>query len=303
MRFQNQRYRLTRTTGRPGVSLAEYTLIGTLVLLVTVGAFIMAGNNLDTILQDLKGDMVAKIDSAKAFEASANTTNTNTTATSTTGATVYTGLDSLMPMSQFVATSGANGSTTLLANAIEITAEQALTTGQLTEGQYRTLIDLANEGHRIAEALRLIEEAFSYAAINGGNPYDAKVYFEGQTTTAVNLANDLGFDGYTRSMPSDPLDPSLDADPFMQAFQDAYMAAKSSGALNDQAIDTQITKLAKQIAFTSTALDLALFDYDDDLINKAELVEGTASKLTDVDSVQICETGSGTDSGTQCSDG
>lgn len=205
---------------------------------------------------------------------------------------------SSIPLQQSVQTAGVNGATNMLANEMTRLAQEKLADGAIDQAQYKSLIDLSNEGHRLASVLGLIEDAFSQRGRQ--NPYDTVVQFEGKAVHIWKLANDIGFGDRRTPLPKDPLRASYKASGVLKHFLDAYQDSLTSGSLNDPAIRQQIDLLASQIVMTSHALDIALYDYDDDKINAKEITNQAASQLTNQNSIVICQTGNGADNGRQC---
>lgn len=205
---------------------------------------------------------------------------------------------SSITLQQSVQTAGVNGATSMLANEITQLAQQQLAGGTINQAQYNSLIGLSNEGHRLASALGLIEDAFSHGGRQ--DPYDKIVRFDGKTVRVGELANDIGFGDRRTPMPTDPLRASYRASGVLKQFLGAYQDSLTSGALNDPAIKQQIGMLASEIVTASHSLDMALYDYDDDKIKARDITNQAASQLTNLNSIVICQTGNGTDSGHQC---
>jgi polyhydroxyalkanoate synthesis regulator phasin len=275
-----------------------------LILLLAIPVLMLFGNNLTAVFAGMLPS------SGKTVAVAAPSTSPTTNSTQGNGGTTITTVNGTVislpnnptGISKTVATSGANGTTALLANQIESVAQQLLATGELTEAQYNSLMALANQGHQIGELERTIEQT-------AANSTDAASFM-------ANLAQYPEFAGLATGDHSTlfgyatgSTDPTLVTDPlgsidiahgstkvFLQLYQDVL----NSGALNDPAVKQQVESLATNIAYLSeVALDNAI-DVKWGTIPPSQLQDKLVSETTQIDSLQICTTGNGTDSGTQC---
>ncbi|HEY9687496.1 MAG TPA: hypothetical protein V6C52_11010 [Coleofasciculaceae cyanobacterium] len=294
-----------------GQGLAEYTLAGALILLLAIPVLMLFGNNLNAVF----AGMLSSSDQKVAVAAPVTTTSTAPTA-SPTSSTQGNGLTSITTVngtvislpnnptgiSKTVATSGANGTTTLLASQIESIAQQLLAAGELTPAQYSTLTALSNQGHTIAQVEAAIEKLAANSTDSVSFMAGTSQYPEltGLATGEINL--NIGYH-------TGAIDPTLVTDPlgsidiatgptkvFLQLYQDAL----NSGALNDPAVKQQIDSLASEIGYLSEVAMDGAQDIKWGTIPPSQLQQQYVSDATHWDSKQICTTGNGTDSGTQC---
>jgi hypothetical protein len=205
-------------------------------------------------------------------------------------------------ISKNVATTGANGTTALLANQLESIGQQLLASGELTQDQYNALVALANQGHYIGQMERTLEQI-------AANSTDAAA-FKATLMQYPELAGIASGDYYlVFGYGTGSSDPTLVTDPLgsvdiahgaTKDFLLLYQEVLNSGALNDPAVKQLVDTLTADIGYLSeVALDSAI-DITYGAIPPSQMQEQMVSDTTHLDSQQICTTGSGTDTGTQC---
>jgi polyhydroxyalkanoate synthesis regulator phasin len=219
------------------------------------------------------------------------------------------------PLSETIATLGANGTTTLLADQLESIAKQLMKEGEITKEQADSLIKLANQGHYMADIAGAVEKAAQlkdYA--NNMDFFNQQIEFEGKRMTVYQLSSVMGYstplDAYRYDaktgivydkIPEDLLHPDYPSNPAIASFLDIYHTLEANGALADPTIQTVVASLASKITITNELLTQSMGDLFMGYSTATDqVVEMTAAKATHVNSAGICDVGSGTDSGVQC---
>lgn len=203
--------------------------------------------------------------------------------------------------SQAIAVAGANGTTTIMANTLEALAKQLLDAGEISQTQYNGLIDLANQGHGIANLEKVLEDGAAKAA--SSKEYKAmKLEYNGKLSSPSVLADALGYDtgGYEPGTVSDPFDTRSAYGP-LKNFLKTYDNLNSNGALTDPAVQEVVSSLVGQIAFLSEVSTCMAWQAASGEFTPAQFTSQTISEMTHVKSLGICEAGNGKDNGIQCS--
>jgi len=290
-----------------GHTAAEFGIVGSLVLGASLIAIGVLGHSIGDLLKQ---------------SASANTTQTmNLLAPKYANASVDTGkkiqiitnkgttitVDAALEnnLGKIVLTSGANGATKLMADQITAMAEQLKASGEITATQYNALIELANQGHNLAN----IEQQFEtiVATSPSGSVVSDRVLatpslLEGDPNAKF-VYYTIGYSGSSSDNPltiPDPLDTSH-AVWTTQRFLMAYDTAVSSGALNDPSVKSVIDALSSNIGYLSSLVGATTGQITFDQISPNQQTATMAAQLTHEDSGGICKVGSGTDSGLHCS--
>ncbi len=212
-------------------------------------------------------------------------------------------------LSELVETNGGNGTTTLLASQLQTLAQQLMDEGVIDRRQAGFLLDLANQGHRFAAMERAIEDA---ANTPGFDWYEDKIIFEGQEYYSTGLAYQLTFSSYSTSYITDPgmldsmrrtiesAEPDSDYPPPVELYRlaEKYHQAKDSGAMKEPVVEQVITRLVDQIARLGHASNEARHLFVTGEVS--DIQEGWYSAVSDNNSVDICASGGGQDSGIQC---
>ena len=285
-----------------GQAISEYGLIGALVAVLVIPALVILGGNLNSLFGGMFGSgkpatTVALSSSPTSPTAQPTTTASSTTppATSTTSqpgiptagvsVTMADGTTLALPsyptnLSATVSTSGANGTTTILANNLQSMATQMLDAGKITQEQYNSLISLANQGHRMALIEKTIEDFATTDPSGQGMLEMASIPFEGKNYHKDDLSAKVGAGGSESAL-----------------FQQLYQDVANQGLLNDPAVKALISQLTNNITAIGNAFAGATYMAD----SSREITKDTASQLTNQDSASICTTGNATDSGVHCS--
>jgi Flp pilus assembly pilin Flp len=284
-----------------GHGVTEYGLVAVLVVAAIIGALALFGKNINLAFSGMVPHVEPKPPSLSVTHTSGASGSSGGL-----GAGGDTSLDSALSgsLSTTVMTSGVNGSSTILANAMETVANQALQTGNLTEDQYNTLIQLSNQAHKLAEMEAVIEAAAENYRRGDGYFLDLYVTYEGRRVTIGSLYDKMG---YKRSGRDDlaSIDDPLNSRAYSetQAFIDLYNDLERSGALSDSYMNSVVTRLSTNILYLNDSLDIALRNIVRENIRPSELQDSAASTVTTSNAVSICTTGNGTDSGSACSNG
>jgi hypothetical protein len=153
-------HRWIRSTGQ---SLSEYLMIGAIVAVLGIGAYLLLGSALKDALAGVKGSMTGNLASAQKY---ATETASMTGPTSVLGPTTMQIGDTTVYVSNYplsmeasIQTVGANGTTDLLAVSLKEMAEQLLAAGEITQKQFDLLLNLSNAGHTLASGMQIIESA------------------------------------------------------------------------------------------------------------------------------------------------
>jgi|GEM_PF-2980496 len=182
-------------TAAQGNTIIEYTLIGSLIVLVCIGGFQLIGGNFNSYMVGLKDDMLSH------NKATANTKAAQQQQIANAQAQVQqqtqamaNGSQQLNSASGTAASSGAtpqtvgaNGNTNSYASDIMSNANQALASGSLTQDEYDLVVKLANKGHDIAMIQGLLEGAYKQSSGNSAAYANTNLTFNGQSYTPSQL--------------------------------------------------------------------------------------------------------------------
>jgi hypothetical protein len=310
----------------PGNAFVEYLLPGMLVLAVCILGFQAFGFRLNTVFQGLKDDLSQSVHAAeqqeKAELAARNgavkqpslVTGAPSGPTAAMGRGTSLPIDTPLPPNSSIATIGANGITELLATRLDQLIEQWKREGKATEAQANALIQLANAGHQLADAQRLLEQAIEKK--------EKKVTYNGKDYQVDGFAELFMYHSSTEKDVW-TLSPNT-AGSVLKIFNEAYQQASRSDIFKDSAIKQEVTNLVVQISAISEALGSS----GSGLLNNSSLateptllyrdlttvfqtsVTGSpikmpkstkdASELTHQNSGQICIIGAGSDDGRTC---
>lgn len=309
-----------------GQSLLEYGLIGMLVAVVSVAAVMGFGGKFQNLLKEVKGDLggnaqAAQVASATSGGQGAGSENSGSVPAGKMAITLTSGnqitVDSAAnDLPKMLTTTGANGTTGILLANIETITRELLQSGEITQAEANSLLELANQGHLMAEAERLIEDAIRNSNGDVEALRNTSIQFNGTTYSVDQLSLQFGFLNESASS-------SL-----AERFSDLLGQARSSGALDDPKVNDAITLLSEGILNVGNDLESNVYEvirgistmeqmeanagkflderYKSGLSDYApgtQLPSGTASGITDNNSVVICQTGGDTDSGQNCSKG
>lgn len=316
--FSIQRKARSCSTGN---AIIEYILPGALVTVACVGIVTAIGTGLNTDFGLLKTNMNSKVSNAQqqnqthslqaaAFQAAASSVtksggNSGSTNSYAGGSFSTAGL-SPDDIAKVIQTAGANGGTETLASALTKYIDQLKADGTLTSSQLDILTKLANAGHDMANAEKALQDA-----VDSGS---STVTYNGQSYSVSAFGAQFGMANGMSGVSG--LDPS-NANPQTSTFLSLYAEAKSSGALGNSAVNDTVTYLSQQITALS-ALAESNIAQGQSTTNQSYAYTtantggsygmglmpvpsgGSISGDTHAASGGICNTGTGTDSGTSC---
>lgn len=293
-----------------GNTIFEYILPGALIIFGCIGALTLIGTGLNGHFGLLKNNMNSQVSNtqkqvqlqqmAKASFSATVIPSSTTPGGSGSAAGGIPGAVGLADISSVIQTAGANGGTETLASAMAAYIQQLKDQGVLTPEQLSLLSQLANAGHDLANAEKALNDA-----VKGGQ---GTVTYNGQTYTVADFQQQFGFNNNVGINAATSMDASA-AMGQLAPFMNLYQQAQSSGALSDPAVESQITYLSKQIAAlsdlakwntTSSATDLS-YGYVT-AMQQVGIPDAppSISDATHSNSADICTTGTGKDSGTNC---
>ncbi len=305
-----------------GQGLLEYSLIGMLVLVVCVAGLEIFTGEMSQLWQKLWADMESRQGQAVAVTAPPSPPapypkspgdsegrpvvieNPGATKFVTKKGTVITLPDTVDKMEETIRTLGANGTTTILANSLDVLIKQLVANSEIDSAQAQNLMTLANQGHTLAKLQKLAENIVSttttsseFVALMENNP---TIMSKDEDSYRFNM-------GYYYPDDADPLDQNVSflADGVVGDFLRTYHAVLASGALDDPAVRAVVDTLTRKISNLNTVTLRALCSLSNDEIGQSEVSEIIAKNIdkTHDKSAQICTTGNGQDSGTQCTGG
>jgi hypothetical protein len=285
-----------------GQSFTEYSLIGASMLLVAVAGILLLGQNVNITFRDMLGGYHPKGTVQVAAGASTNPSQSMTGGNGSIAANSPGGSSSLNTISlnngdlqTALQVAGANGVTTILADRITALSQQLLAQGEITPEQANLFSDLANQGHRIAGIEKLIEDA--------SRNNQTSIEFEGQSYTPIQLTGKLGWSGVGIGSPIlqsiDDVE-SVDAasrSVELTALLNKYQALQDSGALQNPTVQKFVGSMTSQIGSISETLESIVSNTSWD---PTPVQTNVASSLSNIDSVQICTSGNGSDRGIHC---
>lgn len=292
-----------------GNVVVEYLLPGTLVLTVCILGLQTFGLRLNTVFQGLKKDMSQSVHAAQQQEKVALAAR-QAALVAREGSLPF----DAEPASKSIATIGANGITDLLASRLEQLIEQWKRAGKITEADANLLIQLANAGHQLADAQKLLEQAIAQK--------QTQVVYNGKTYQVDAFAEQFM---YRSSTEKDVWSlNSSNAGDILKSFNVVYQQVAQSKIFQDPAMKQEVMNLSVQISAISeslgssgsglldnSSLSTQLTSLYRDLTTlfqtsvagapiKAPKKSKDASELTHQDSGQICVIGLGKNKGTTC---
>ncbi len=285
-----------------GNAITEYALIGFLVLLSAIAGVQLFGANFNTAMGMVKDDMKAKNQAALAAWVS------NTA--SATGKIPVLSLSEQALLEESLTsklqTTGANGSTEVLAKQLAAAAAKLLKDGKIDQSQYDILMKLSNQGHKMAQVQGMIADAMKYA--NGDvNLFNGlKFTLDGQSYTAPQLAKMIGFNGPS---PADFGAANILCSPTggttgseVSNFLSLYNQALSSGALSDPLAKSTVDSASTQIASLGELTEDVVWNVQNGMsMDTASITTLTSTSTTTMNASKICTAGQFVDNGALCS--
>lgn len=308
----------------PGVTLAEYCLIGLLMAgLVVVGLMRLGtslNGNLDNLHQSMRYKRSPIVASAPAPLQMGMIPSPSIPKKAKNTPGTPAGTVTPAQTNNAIMVTGVNGATNLLSDTLVDKARQLLADGLITQEQANLLIDLSNQGHYLASAQKLFEEA-----VATGQP---NVVFEGKTYTVRDFGSMITYNKSTTKKENWALDSGM-SNEILKGFTQKYQDVLASGLLDNPEVKAQIDPLAMQIGSLADAL---VWGGEDVLTGKSDAGSysdpGTAlkaivaqhfdgnteglfkqlavtpvSNITNGNAGQICSVGAASDNGQQCRPG
>jgi hypothetical protein len=281
--FQQLQFPRAILSGRritAGNTLMEFSAIGTLVMMASLGVLFSLGDNLNGWFGGLKGNMqmqVSSVETARLAQASERSYFKATEANRQQA--IYSMQAVSLPVvdhSAATQTVGSNG-TRELASQLEILARQGLDAGTLTQPQYDMLMRMANAGHDIARVEEMLVDARQRSEGDTVVYNSVRYNYEGRSLSAPDLANMAGEK--------------------VSSFTTLRQNAEQLGLFTDQTIGTQIESASMAILTNGSSAHTIGRD-------ATKAVETVSVQETGQDTHEqsgvICTSGSYQDDGTQC---
>jgi hypothetical protein len=277
-----------------GNTLLEYSLIGSLIALGCVAGLLGAGKNFAAMISGLKTEMSTHNQLAIAASKNAKILSSTTSSSGTSSRLGLTSEEQMLleqPLTDKLQTTGANGTTELLAKHLELLATQLLAEGKITEAQSDAILRLANQGHYMAHLEELLEQATAAG--------QSTIVMDGQSYSLEEIAGQIAFAnrGPFHFADTDILSSDYAAyqEPEMAKFVALYQEVVSSGAASDPLVASTIQSSATQIANVAESMEDEIFRP-----SGMSLIDAVISNTTQMNSAHICTAGNFTDNGLLC---
>jgi hypothetical protein len=285
-----------------GNTLMEYGITGALLIIVCIVGLQFLNSGLNKAVAMIRDDMQSRQKSAETMHA-LQVAHANGQSTGTLSAAEQALLQ--QSLGNKLQTTGANGSTELLANQVAATAALLLAEGKIDQSQYDVLMRLSNQGHKIAQIEATVAESLKMA--NGDVAAFENMTFtiDGQTYQGKRLAGQIGFGSlYPKDFNTTDIMTTgyTHAGSQLTTFLDLYKEAQASGALSDPAANDTVTSAATQIASIGEVVEdsVAQFTWGKVDGDADSILAFQASNASHMNSDKICETGSFQANGTLC---
>lgn len=298
MRIQDRRiYR-----NYSGQSLSEYGLVAASIGIVAMGVLLMLGNNMSLLWDGLTRGMEREPNAqVSAYGTREGTNQANIGMQNVTlrfsGGQSITLIDYPADLKQSIATVGANGTTTQLSNNLASLALQLVQSGEIDQVQANLLIQLSNQGHRLAKIEGLIG-----TQVEKGDWFDKNAEFDGNKVSLQELHALIGWDDtISLQNPTDLLRFQKVGSESRQ-FATYYQSVVDAGLLKDPAIEKLVTTLSTQILVISESAEISLDAVKKQEVPAQEFNAEIAENVTNLNSASICTSkGSAHDTGVFCS--
>lgn len=291
---------------RSAQAMTEYMIGASLIAVISIGALFALGNNLDDLLKMLlpapPKTMTANAGKPISVDVAAppvsNIPDVAVPPTSPTGANAVSVSDYSGSLTSIVSTVGANGATSQLAAQLVALAAKLKESGQISDEEANKLVSLANQGFRLADLERSVEEA---SKTKGSTQafLQSSINFDGKTYTIPEVAGLIGF-GSPTDLTQDIQNnsnymlestPSSTAAPETLAFLNRYQDVINSPNIQNSEAQKVVSQLSSQISYLSDAVSNLIYGANDPNISLENLNKNTASVATVYDSHSICYLG------------
>lgn len=304
-------------TKAPGNTLPEYVVIGCSVLLVAIVVVMNFGGTLNDWLGGLHLQMGTSVAATGSFAAqqqaaAAAQASKNITSVSRTGNTIkLTAKDGTVTelaltigdLKESIVTNGANGTTKILSQKLMDAIQKLKDEGKIDDSQANQLAALANNGFRLADIEKMIEQTAS----KSGSTSDFNsqtISYNGKQYSPVQLANMLGRDGQSpKIVGQDVLNEGL-IDQYggseLLRFVSEYNQVQSTGAMKDPEVKSVVDSLVTEIVYTAELVEAGASQVNAGNAQPSSFTSDMGSKVTYLDSSQICTAGGGNSGSGSC---
>lgn len=285
-----------------GQSSTEYGLGIGLVALLTVGALHMLGNTLNISASNMIPDhspsvALPPVGGVIAIDRLPADQKISPGADGYRSRGILKISDFTIRMAGTVATLGANGTTFELSGQLKAIAVKLQQSGEISDAEANKLLALANQGFRLAELEKQVEEASKHT----GSTHDflqSSIQFDGKRYTIPEVAALIGFGTQSdliediRNNPNYMLETET-ALPETLAFINLYHDAISGANIQNSEARGVVSQLSSEISYLTDAVcDLIMSSYDPS-VALDDLKKNTASQATVYDATAICYVGNG----------
>ncbi|MCE3236663.1 MAG: hypothetical protein K0Q50_2854 [Vampirovibrio sp.] len=219
-----------------GVSLTEYGLIASTVAIVAVPALFRLGQELSNftlsmIPEHRKAPVPVAMVPAKPFVPNPQVITpppaTHPVSTLPEAPLIL----STSTLTSTVQTAGVNGTTELLANSLVTLANKLMEEGSIDGSAYNSIVDLANQGHALAQIEAAVETAAKAAGNGGGSAFDrTKATLNGKSYSGPDLVIMLNSDS-----------------PDIKVFRDLQSKVLNDASIQDPALKSVLSQLSNNI--------------------------------------------------------
>ena len=283
---------------KKGNALIEYALPLTLVLLISIPAWqavsqgysqkvetVFADNDSTNSLLGSSGS-----NSGNASGTTADSSQSNNTASSAGNPWVNT----KNPVSPaIIESAGVNGYTEALAAYIYDLSQELQASGEINAKQASAIIDMANQGYRMAAIQKLLEDQTNLYPNDKQAFENALVTFNGETKTVKTWAY-----MFNKGINEPEYPEPVEAKKFKELF-DKVVNSKQS--ISNPEIKQYVKNLGNEIIQVSNLFQNALTDIDVSVLPK-DMVKTVYSQQTEKGSKNICTTGGGKANENDCED-
>ena len=289
-----------------GQSLTEYGLGIGLVALIALAGLTSLGENLNIAFENMipkpsppVAVSVPPIGLANVSGGSGSSQGPAQTGAPAkfSGNSVIKPADFTTSLTSTVTTLGANGTTFELAKQLKAMAAKMLASGEITETEANKLYMLANQGYRLADLEKQVEEASKRNGSTGAF-LGSSITFDSKSYTMPEVASLIGF-GTPTELRQDIVAnnnymlETKDASPETLAFINLYQDAISGPNLQNSPAKGVVSQLSSEISYlTDDVSNLIYGAYAPD-ITLENLNQNTVSAATVYDSTAICYVGNG----------
>ncbi len=297
-----------------GQSLTEYGLGIGLVALISLAGLTSLGGNLKIALENMIPKPTPPVAVSVALPggpAKGSGSSSSSQGPTQTGAPVSFSGNSVIKPADFttnltstVTTLGANGTTFELAKQLNAMSAKMLASGEISETEANKLYALANQGYRLANLEKQVEDASKRNSSTGAF-LASSINFDGKTYTMPQVASLIGFGTPTElrqdiKANNNYMLETNDASPETLAFINLYQDAINSPNLQNSEAKGVVSQLSSEISYlTDDVSNLIYGAYAPD-ITLENLNQNTVSAATVYDSTAICYVGNGHSGPSSC---